>query len=121
VASNDFLTFPTVIADATVVNQEDVLTPEDIDRICGPAADDRDFIRSTFDGLYFTAEDRAFLDAAWSHVDHLPGHKRALAISTLVLAAARNSRAAWIRPTPRRATTFARDFPCTGAASASWS
>jgi adenine-specific DNA-methyltransferase len=89
VASNDFLTFPTVIADATVVNQEDVLTPEDVDRICGPAADDRDFIRSTFDGLYFTAEDRAFLDTAWSHVDHLPGHRRALAISALVLAAAR--------------------------------
>ena len=89
VTSNDFLTFPTVIADATVVNQRDVLTPEDIGRICGPAADDRDFIRSTFDGLYFTAEDREFLDSAWSHVDRLSGHKRTLAISTLVLAAAR--------------------------------
>jgi DNA adenine methylase/adenine-specific DNA-methyltransferase len=89
VTSNDFLTFPTVIADATVVNQENVLTPEDVDRICGPAADDRDFIRSTFDGLYFTAEDRMFLDSAWSHIDQLPGHKHTLAISALLLAAAR--------------------------------
>jgi DNA adenine methylase/adenine-specific DNA-methyltransferase len=72
-----------------VVNQEEVLTPAEIERICGPAADDRDFIRSTFDGLYFTVADRCFLDSAWSHIDRLDGHKRALAISALVLAAAR--------------------------------
>src|SRR5579863_10070706 len=56
VTSNDFLTFPSVIARATVVNQDQALTPGDIERICGPPADDRDFVQRTFGGLYFTAE-----------------------------------------------------------------
>lgn len=89
VTSNDFLAFPSVIAHATVANQREMLTAEDIDRITGPAADDRDFIQRTFDGLYFTAEDREFLDSAWSHIESLGGFKRSLAIAALVLAAAR--------------------------------
>lgn len=89
VTSNDFLTFPTVIASATVVNQSVRLTRDDIELICGPPLDDRDFIQRKFYGLYFTADDRQFLDSAWSHIDNLPGHKRTLAISALMLAAAR--------------------------------
>lgn len=89
VTSNDFLDFPGVIASATVVNQDALLTPVDVDVIAGPAADDRNFISRTFDGLYFDAADRAFLDSAWSHIDHLAGAKRDLAISALVLSAAR--------------------------------
>jgi DNA adenine methylase/adenine-specific DNA-methyltransferase len=79
VTSNDFLTFPTVIATATMANQTVKLTRADIERICGPAADERNFIQSTFDGLYFTVDDRRFLDSAWSHLDRLTGNKRALA------------------------------------------
>ena len=89
VTSNDFLSFPAVIARATVVNQSERLSGEDIDVICGPPADERDFIRRTFRGLYFTEEDRAFLDSAWSHIDRMSGSRQALAISALVLAAAR--------------------------------
>lgn len=89
VTSNDFLTFPTVIAHATIANSGEQLTRQDIELICGPAADDRDFIQTTFDGLYYTGEDLRFLDSAWSHIDALPPAKRALAISALVLAAAR--------------------------------
>lgn len=89
VTSSDFLAFPTAIADAAVANSSVTLTKEDIARITGAAADDRDFIRRTFDGLYFTPEDRAFLDSAWSHIDVLDGAKRSLAIASLVLAAAR--------------------------------
>lgn len=89
VTSNDFLTFPTVIARATVVNQDQVLTETDIDRICGPAADGRDFIQRTFAGLYFTNADRLFLDSAWSHIDTMTGRKQDLAISALILAVAR--------------------------------
>src|SRR5262249_57996510 len=58
-------------------------------RTGGLAADDRDFIRRTFRGLYFTEEDRAFLDSAWSHIDRMSGHKRDIAIAALVLASAR--------------------------------
>jgi DNA adenine methylase/adenine-specific DNA-methyltransferase len=89
VTANDFLAFPAAIARATVVNHTVRLSDADIDLICGPAADGRDFIQRTFDGLYFTAEDRRFLDAAWSHVDRMTGGKQALAVSALVLAAAR--------------------------------
>jgi adenine-specific DNA-methyltransferase len=89
VTANDFLTFPSVIAQATVVNQKETLTVDDIEEICGPPADDRDFIRRTFKGLYFTDDDREFLDSAWSHIDRMSGHKQAVAISALVLAAAR--------------------------------
>ena len=89
VTANDFLAFPSVIAAATVQNSTVQLEPELVDQICGPPADDRDFIQSRFDGLYFTAEDRQFLDSAWSHVDNLRGHRRALAIAALVLSAAR--------------------------------
>nr|WP_237606107.1 DNA adenine methylase [Rhodococcus sp. JG-3] len=89
VTSNDFLTFPGAIARATVANSSVKLEADLINQICGPPADDRDFIRTKFDGLYFTAEDRQFLDSAWSHIDALRGYRRDLAISALVLSAAR--------------------------------
>lgn len=89
VTANDFLTFPSVIARATIVNQDQILTRGEIDQICGPPADDRDFIRRTFKDLYFTEADREFLDSAWSHIDRMSGHKRDIAISALILASAR--------------------------------
>lgn len=89
VTSNDFLNFPSVIARATVQNSSVTLDPDTIAAICGPPADDRDFIQTKFDGLYFDAEDRKFLDSAWSHIDRLAGYKRDLAIAALVLSAAR--------------------------------
>jgi adenine-specific DNA-methyltransferase len=52
VTASDFLTFPSVIARATVVNQGVTLAAEDIETICGPAADDRDFIQRTFSGFH---------------------------------------------------------------------
>ncbi len=89
VTANDFLSFSGAITRATVVNQATRLAADTVERICGPAADDRSFISDTFDGLYFTAEDRTFLDSAWSHVDGLSGAERDLAIAALVLSAAR--------------------------------
>lgn len=99
VTANDFLTFPSVIARATVVNQDVTLDTRDIERICGPAADDRDFIQATFRDRYFTGADLRFLDSAWSHIDAMSGHKRDLAVSALVLSAARRQ--------PRGVFTFA--------------
>ncbi|MFT4286070.1 DNA adenine methylase [Nocardioides sp.] len=89
VTANDMLQFPGVLASATVVNNSERLTAEDVERITGPAADDRDFVASTFDGVFYDAEDRAFLDSAWSHVATMEGDRKALAISALVLSAAR--------------------------------
>lgn len=89
VTSNDFLAFPAAIARATVENSTVTLGNDLVEMICGPGADDRDFVRSTFEGLYFTPDDREFLDTAWSHIDLLSGAERDLAISALVLSAAR--------------------------------
>ncbi|GAA1481133.1 DNA adenine methylase [Gordonia sinesedis] len=89
VVGNDFLTFPHIITRATVANSSVRLEPELVEQICGPPADDRDFISRTFDGLYFDAEDRRFLDSAWSHIARLRGYRRDLAIAALVLSAAR--------------------------------
>src|SRR5215469_10032595 len=57
VTANDFLAFPAIIAQASVVNQHVTLGADDVDEICGPPADDRDFIQRTFDGIYFTGAD----------------------------------------------------------------
>ncbi len=89
VTTNDFLNFSAVVARATVENAEVLLAAEDIERIVGPPADDRDFIRKTFEGLYFSQEDHAFLDGAWSHLESLPSYKRDIALAALCLAAAR--------------------------------
>ena len=51
VTANDFLNFPSIIATAAVANQTAQLSEADLETICGPAADDRDFIQRTFDGL----------------------------------------------------------------------
>src|ERR1700676_886880 len=68
VTANDMLEVPGVLAAAAVVNNSARLTASDVARITGPAADDRDFIRRTFDGVFFTPDDLAFLDSAWSHI-----------------------------------------------------
>ncbi len=72
-----------------MVNGEEILTREDLDLITGPPLDDRDFIQTTFRGLYFEDDDHRFLDSAWSHVDRMSGPKRDLAVAALCLAAAR--------------------------------
>lgn len=89
VVSNDFMAFSSTITRATVENSTVTLEPEAVDLICSPAADDRDYIQSTFTDIFFTPDDLQFLDSAWSHIDSLKGYERDLAISALVLSAAR--------------------------------
>lgn len=89
VTSNDFMAFSSTVARATVENSTERLDLATVEAICGPAADDRDFIRRTFTDRFFTPEDLSFLDSAWSHIDQLSGYRRDIAISALVLSAAR--------------------------------
>lgn len=89
VTANDMLEFPGILASATVVNNWTQLTAADVACITGPAADDRDFVRKTFSGVFFTPDDLTFIDSAWSHISAMSGDKRALAISALILSAAR--------------------------------
>jgi DNA adenine methylase/adenine-specific DNA-methyltransferase len=100
--ANDHLTFTATLAEALVANQDEQLSPADVDRLCSPSRDGRDFIATTFAGLYFPDADHAFLDAAWSHVDELQGAKKALALSSLCLAAAwKQPRGVFTVTTPR--------------------
>src|SRR5688572_11830912 len=71
VVANDHLAFAATLTEALVANDSERLEPGEVDAICSGPLDDRDFIATTFDGLYFPAEDHRFLDAAWSHVDRL--------------------------------------------------
>lgn len=89
VTSNDYMNYGRVIASAAICSNDPLLTPEIIARITGPAADDRDFIRRTFDGVFFTADDRTFLDSAWSHIAQLEGQTKDMALAALILSAAR--------------------------------
>jgi DNA adenine methylase/adenine-specific DNA-methyltransferase len=100
--ANDHLTFTATLARALVANEHERLSAEDVERLCSPNRDGRDFIATTFDGLYIPESDHAFLDAAWSHVDQLDGAKRALALSALCLAAAwKQPRGVFTVTTPR--------------------
>jgi adenine-specific DNA-methyltransferase len=100
--ANDSLTFTTTLAEALVANQHETLAPTEVETLCSPNRDGRDFIATTFAGLYFPDADHAFLDAAWSHVDELQGAKRALALSALCLAAAwKQPRGVFTVTTPR--------------------
>lgn len=102
VHANDQLAFASELARATVENDAERLTGEDVERICSGNLDGRSFIATTFDGLYFELADHAFLDAAWSHIEHLPRVKRAIAISALCLAAAwKQPRGVFTVTTPR--------------------
>jgi adenine-specific DNA-methyltransferase len=102
VLANDHLTFTATLSEALVANQSEQLTAGDVDRLCSASRDGRDFIATTFAGLYFPDADHAFLDAAWSHVDELEGAKKALALSSLCLAAAwKQPRGVFTVTTPR--------------------
>lgn len=88
VLANDHLAFTSTIAAALVANDEEILTPDEVDLICSGNRDGRSFILETFEGLYFPREDHQFLDAAWSQIEHLCPAKKALALGSLCLAAA---------------------------------
>jgi DNA adenine methylase/adenine-specific DNA-methyltransferase len=102
VHANDHLTFTATLAEALVANGSVRLSATDVETICSPSRDGRDFIARTFDGLYFPRSDHEFLDSAWSHIDTLDGPRRALAISALCLAAAQKQpRGVFAITTPR--------------------
>ena len=99
VLANDHLHFTATLARALVANEDVTLDPDDV---CRPNADGRDFIARTFEGLYFPAGDLQFLDAAWSHLEHLDEARKALAIAALCMAAAQKQpRGVFTVTTPR--------------------
>lgn len=110
VTSNDFMAFSATVARATVENSTERLSLDVVEQICGPAADDRDFIQRTFSGRFFTEEDLRFLDSAWSHIDNLRGYQRDIALSALILSAARKQPRGVFTFTGTRYTDGRRDL-----------
>jgi DNA adenine methylase/adenine-specific DNA-methyltransferase len=102
VVANDHLAFTSTIGEALIANDEETLSPDDLDLICSGNRDGRNFIAETFDGLYFPRTDHEFLDAAWSQLELLPSAKKALALGALCLAAAwKQPRGVFTITTPR--------------------
>lgn len=102
VLASDQLAFASALTRATVANDCDRLTAQDVDLILAANRDGRDFIATTFDGLYFDHADREFLDAASSNLETLSDAKQAIAISALCLAAAwKQPRGVFTVTTPR--------------------
>jgi adenine-specific DNA-methyltransferase len=83
VHSNDFLRFPTDLTRATVVNSQERLTEIDVERLLEHAPSHETFIQDNFDGIFFSEDDRRFLDQVWAHLPQLSSGKRALVLSAL--------------------------------------
>jgi DNA adenine methylase/adenine-specific DNA-methyltransferase len=100
VLANDALTFAATIARATVENDLERIDKTDLGQLLAGNRDGRDFIATTFAGLYF--DDHEFLDAVWSQMDTLSQGKRAIAIAAMCLAAAwKQPRGVFTVTTPR--------------------
>ena len=90
VVANDFLEFSRQIARATVENDGERLTEEEVAALGEPGPGHRDFIERTFSGIFFTPEDLRFLDTVWSNLPRISSpHKRALAIAAMVRSCAK--------------------------------
>lgn len=87
VLASDFLNFPVTIAAAAIENSFETIDSRDLKRLLAPAPDAPDFIAQTFKGIFFTAQDRAFLDRVCSNLRILRSPaKQALASAALIRA-----------------------------------
>ncbi|WP_332774154.1 DNA adenine methylase [Phenylobacterium sp.] len=84
VIASDFLNFTSVVARATVENGTVRLDGKAIKRLIDPTPAAHDFIAKTFDGVFFTAADRQFLDRVSGNIQHLENpYEQALAYAAL--------------------------------------
>ena len=85
VFASDFLNFPTVLAQATVGNSHDVLDEGTLRKLQAARSRHAHFIQQTFEGIFFTAPDLAFLDRISAGIEKLenPNH-RAIARAALI-------------------------------------
>jgi len=84
VYASDFLNFTSVVARATVENANVHLDGRAIRRLLDPTPSAHDFIERTFDGVFYTHEDRQFLDRVSGNIRHLESpYEQALAFSAL--------------------------------------
>lgn len=85
VAASDFLNVSAVVAEAIVANSDAAVDEPTLDRLLAPNPGADDFVRRTFAGVFFTANDLAFLDRVSANLAGVAdGRVRALAMAALV-------------------------------------
>ena len=85
VVATDFLNFSATVAKATIENNRHILDGPAIKQLMSDPAHPRDFIQRTFDGIFYTAPDRAFLDRVSANIETLDHpHKQAVARAALI-------------------------------------
>ncbi len=88
VTSNDFLAYSYHIANATIANNKAIVSADQVDFLLSKNKAADNFIQKTFNGLFFTPEDNAFLDNMSANIALLAtSHERSLAIAALCRAA----------------------------------
>lgn len=85
VYSNDFMKFPYLYNLATLENNFEKLSMEDVEMLINSKGKNEKFIQKTFKGLYFSDEDNMFLDSIRSNIEKLSSkYAQAIALSSLV-------------------------------------
>ena len=85
VIASDFLNFPAIMAQATVENSQERLDGPAVRRLLAAAPNAPDFIQQTFGGIFYTADDLAFLDRVSANIATLEDpHREALAKAALI-------------------------------------
>jgi adenine-specific DNA-methyltransferase len=84
VIASDFLNFPTVLASATIANNNLHLDGPTVKRLLAPSKNPG-FIEKTFSGIFFSREDLRFLDQISANIEKIEHpNQRALARAALI-------------------------------------
>jgi adenine-specific DNA-methyltransferase len=85
VLTNDFLHFSHILTKAIIENDTIRIAPEHLEILLGDDPSAPDFIRSTFDGIFFSPEDLKFLDLVSHNITKLDNqYLRALAMAAMI-------------------------------------
>lgn len=90
VRANDTLVFPAVLSSATVANSSVRLDGVDLEFLLAAKAGSNAerFVRSTYDGIFYTSAELAFIDDLWAGIRRIDSpYKRAMALAALLRSA----------------------------------
>ena len=84
VISNDFMSFCYHFSNALIENNSVHLSKQDISKLLKNNPSNKDFISTTFQGLYFSNEENEFLDNVRSNINEIRNkYKKSLALAAL--------------------------------------
>jgi len=87
VLSNDYMAMSSTIATAMIENNDQTLSPNEIDQLFAQNESCDNFVAKTFKGLYFSQADNKTIDLVRANIRNIRNpHKRAIAMSSLIRA-----------------------------------